>query len=109
MKKNLHWNHKSEIPKPEIPMNLSKEKYVNIAEKVVLHLKGANASERFIRTKENLVLRTDIEAGKQKFDLTTTKIRNLLSLLNMIIIIVLCCLINIHKIKNISPVLMFKK
>lgn len=34
---------------------------------------------------------------------------NLLSLLNMIIIIVLCCLINIHKIKNISPVLMFKK
>lgn len=83
MKKNLHWNHKSEILKPEIPMKLSKEKYVSIAEKVVLHLNG-NTNERFTKVNETVVLKANIEAGKQKFDLTTTKIRNLLSLLNVI-------------------------
>lgn len=69
--------------KPDIPAYLSDEDVVSTAEKVVLHLNGKNALERF-ENHDKTVLKKGIESGTQCFSLTTTKIRNLLSILNVI-------------------------
>lgn len=69
--------------KPKVPEYLSDEDVVSIAEKVVLHLNGKNARSRF-ENQDETALKEGIESRTQCFYLTTTKIRNLLSILNVI-------------------------
>lgn len=78
---------KENIVKPELEISpkLDSEKYVDFAESVVLYLNGENWSSRFdccngvYKLKEKSSI-----SNLQNFELTTTKIRNLLSLLNSI-------------------------
>lgn len=73
------------IPNPDHSKPLDSRNYVDTAETVVLHLKGQTACKRFYEKDNQLKLKPKSEIEQdQKFDLTTTKIRNLLSLLNVI-------------------------
>lgn len=76
---------KSRIPNPRLPKSLDSRNYVDTAEMVVLHLNGEKAHERFNMDGNEIILKSKSEIEQnQKFKLTTTKIRNLLSLLNVI-------------------------
>ena len=73
------------IPNPILPNSLNSTNYVDTAEKVVLHLNGDKAYLRFVDMGSSMNLRPKSEIDQnQKFALTTTKIRNLLSLLNVL-------------------------
>lgn len=73
------------IPKPDVPAFLDNSNYVTTAELVVLHLIGEDAQFRFNFENDEYELKPLEQINKkQKFSLTTTKIRNLLSLLNVI-------------------------
>lgn len=84
---NNHSNAQTKfvIPNPKLPPKLKNSNYVDTAELVVLHLKGKEGEKRFIRdgNEWKLVDKSKLPQ-KLKFHLTTTKIRNLLSLLNVI-------------------------
>lgn len=83
-------DNNKKIPKLDVHTNtvLGNDNYVGIAETVVLHLLGKNANYRFKWDEKEMKLKlkptSDIKKHKQNFYLTTTKIRNLLSLLNVI-------------------------
>lgn len=81
---DVHNNKK--IPKIDFHDALNNGNYVEIAENVVLHLLGDNANYRFKWNGEKMKMKpkSEIKKYKQNFYLTTTKIRNLLSLLNVI-------------------------
>jgi len=84
-RKNNNGSDKIKIPKLELPTKLENSNYVDTAEDVVLHLNGNKLEKRFekINNEWKRKDKSKIEQN-QSFYLTTTKIRNLLSLLNVI-------------------------
>lgn len=79
-------DNNKKIPELNVPAFLEDDNYVELAENVVLHLLGKNDNNRFEKVEGEMKLKpkSDIKKYKQNFYLTTTKIRNLLSILNVI-------------------------